>query len=165
MSFWSLNPKVFYWKCLRCGECCRHLTSKRFGMPLLPEEAWRLQHLAKRLGVTVNIKPLASDGFRVTLYQMADEVCPFLSGNRCMIYEQRPIACRAYPLRASGVARCEAVERMRRMYFGKNVPINFPPWLKYWGKVYSRTIFPRLQSALMLCDLNGRWRLKRGNLI
>lgn len=76
--------------CTTCGHCCRTLQivvdnddmarlAKRFGLPL-PQFQRRY----------VRRQP---DGERV----FASTPCPFLKGNVCTVYEDRPRACRDFP--------------------------------------------------------------------
>lgn len=82
--------------CLACGGCCRTLS--------ITLDASDIARLARRLGVSV---PAFSrryvrdaDGER----SFAARPCPFLDGNACTVYEDRPQACRDFPyLHAPGV--------------------------------------------------------------
>lgn len=108
-----------------CSQCCierEYYPSKKFGkigVLILPEEKERIHALAKAQNLDVTILPrigisYESDGpSEVIAYQMMGteengNTCPFLdmeSGKKsphggfpCKIYENRPLACRAYPL-------------------------------------------------------------------
>ena len=109
-----------------CSQCCierQYYPSKKFGkigVLILPEERPKIQSLANLLGIKISILPRIGvsdkdDPTTITTlaYQLmgvcADgNTCPFLdikSGNKsphmgypCMIYADRPLACRAYPL-------------------------------------------------------------------
>ncbi|MFQ5920464.1 MAG: YkgJ family cysteine cluster protein [Nitrososphaerales archaeon] len=96
----------------------------KIGVLILPSEKERIEELAKSLGKTITILPRIGLGSeyrdgqkagpkRVIAYQLMGvrkdgDLCPFLDvdgdersphgGYRCMIYEDRPLACRAYPL-------------------------------------------------------------------
>jgi uncharacterized protein len=82
--------------CRTCGACCRDNA-----IPLDDSEVARL---ASRLGVSV-------DAFR--RQYLADDPedgpiidarpCPFLAGNCCSVYEDRPEACRGYPYVGGGI--------------------------------------------------------------
>lgn len=97
---------------------------------ILPEEKRRIEDLANRHKVTVSIIPRIgvsdsqSDGpAQIMAYQMMGRepngnTCPFLdtkSANRaehggymCKIYQERPLACAAYPLIETIPARLDA---------------------------------------------------------
>ena len=96
-----------------CSDCCIYreyypsLEYGKIGVLILPEEKSRIP----RLGIGKNRK---GDGpKRIVAYQMMGKnvdgnLCPFLEmdnpqksphgGFRCKIYENRPLACRAYPI-------------------------------------------------------------------
>jgi Fe-S-cluster containining protein len=106
-----------------CSDCCvfrEYYPSSKFGkigVFLLPEELSNLQDQALSKGIAVKIVPRIAVGKispeRIVAFQMMGknedgDLCPFLdveSGQRsphggfaCKIYENRPLACRAYPL-------------------------------------------------------------------
>ena len=93
----------------------------KIGVLLLPEEKRTIEQTAKKMKVKVTILPrigvgTSDDGSRpksVLIYQLMGmdkegNVCPFLDregperlphgGARCNIYDNRPLACKAYPL-------------------------------------------------------------------
>lgn len=100
-------------------DCCRNLN-----LALTPYDILRLK---KSLGLTSSdfldqfaiIKPNEQNGFpAVLLKMMADEgqPCPFVTPTGCRIYDDRPGACRIYPLgRAS--SRTKGQEGAREFYF------------------------------------------------
>lgn len=106
-----------------CSDCCEnreYYPSKQFGkigVLLLPGEVPGIEKLGKENGIDVKILPRIAAGNdspeKIVAYQMMGkkddgDLCPFLdteSGARsphgglaCRIYENRPLACRAYPL-------------------------------------------------------------------
>ena len=114
-------------KCIEdCSQCCverEYYPSKEFGkigVLILPEEKERIEKLAKSNGLKINILPRIgtsedrnSGPTKVLAYQLMGSekngnTCPFLdtnSGNKsphggfpCKIYNERPLACMAYPL-------------------------------------------------------------------
>ncbi|MEM4389538.1 MAG: YkgJ family cysteine cluster protein [Candidatus Micrarchaeia archaeon] len=116
--------------CDCCAKCCMHLRQPagsgapqqgpayflaepgERGPTLFEWEKERLEAKAAELGLPVQILPLqvlfdaSVEGGRVVvaLWHLAMEACPFLSGKLCGIYEDRPLACRAFPLFGSRVA-------------------------------------------------------------
>jgi len=144
---------VAMWRCIQCGECCRHLVGQKFGMAITPREKQRLEILARRRGVNIHILPLTWAG-KVTLYQFADKVCPFLDrNNRCTIYPYRPLVCRMYPVHPYGVSDCTMLDRLQRRGF----QIVFPPDVEAAGKKYAATIIPLIRSAVKRYSLNRGW--------
>lgn len=76
--------------CTECGHCCRVLQ--------IVVDDFDISRLAKRLGkpaaaVKKRYTKRAEDGETV----FASSPCPFLVGNVCSVYEDRPQACRDYP--------------------------------------------------------------------
>jgi Fe-S-cluster containining protein len=76
-------------ECMTCANCC-----KRLWPPVSREDVARL---ARRLG-------LAEAAFRERYVRwfegeecIAGGPCPFLDGNLCTVYADRPDACRRYP--------------------------------------------------------------------
>ena len=103
-------------RCLRCGKCC----TMGIGIALLPREYRLLKKIAPiKLGIPKSkFKELtyAKNGDRFIKYP-----CPFYGDNSCIIYNDRPIACRTYPLsilKNRGIFisnKCESI----RKYFGE----------------------------------------------
>ncbi|RLC79213.1 MAG: hypothetical protein DRI61_08395 [Chloroflexi bacterium] len=154
MNVLSLKRMVALWSCKRCGECCRHLVGRKFGMALLPEEKQRLEVLAQRRGVNLDLAPLTWNGYAVTLYQFTKPVCPFLDKHgRCSIYRWRPLACRMYPLHPYGVSDCVALTQLQRRGF----MVQFPPQLKQAAVKYMQLVVPRIKGCVKRYNLNHGW--------
>lgn len=91
-------------QCLQCGECCQKLIStskvhKQLGLSLLPEE---ISIFPMEL-----VFPCLSIGRRgqaktIILFQLGVMRCPFLTGNGCRIYDNRPLACQTFPIQIKG---------------------------------------------------------------
>jgi len=52
----------------------------------------------------INIKPCLAIGkslthgsFKILTYQLTENMCPHFQENSCTIYQERPLACKAYP--------------------------------------------------------------------
>jgi len=157
MKFTVTRSMPAMWKCIQCGECCKHLVGRRFGMAITPAEKTRLETLARRRGITVNFQPLTWNGYKVTLYQFATSICPFLdkNTNRCRIYEWRPLACKAYPLHPLGVSDCTALDQLQRRGFR----VTFPPHLYVAAKKYLVSVMPLIRGAVKRYNLNRGWEL------
>jgi uncharacterized protein len=100
-------------------ECCRDLR-----LALTPYDILRIKN---RLGLTsmgfldqyTTIKPGQHNGFPAVLLKMEEDerrTCPFVTRAGCHIYEDRPGACRIYPIgRAS--SRTKGQEKAREFHF------------------------------------------------
>ncbi|MGH9921377.1 MAG: YkgJ family cysteine cluster protein [Nitrososphaerales archaeon] len=113
--------------CSDCCIYREYYPEKRYGkvgVLLMPPEKERVEQLARNLGLKITILPrigvgsMYSDGRkvgpkRIIAYQLMGvnddgNLCPFLDvngkersphgGYKCKIYEERPLACRAYPV-------------------------------------------------------------------
>jgi len=112
-----------------CSDCCIYreyypsVEYGRIGVLLLPDEKAAVEKLAEEMEIKVKIIPRLAVGKefpeKVIAYQMmgknADgDLCPFLDveggersphgGFNCRIYQERPLACRAYPVIDAGKA-------------------------------------------------------------
>jgi Fe-S-cluster containining protein len=113
-------------KCITdCSQCCierEYYPTKKFGkigVLILPEEKEEMESLAKSNNLKVEIIPrigISNDRVKpskIIAYQLMGKekngnTCPFLDtetekrsphgGFICKIYNQRPLACRTYPL-------------------------------------------------------------------
>ena len=86
-------------KCLKCGDCCKSLRSTKIkGLLIQPHELdlFPREHVELCLGKG---KSPNHSQFVIWAFQLIDDTCPHLKENRCMIYDNRPIFCRAYPFR------------------------------------------------------------------
>jgi hypothetical protein len=109
-----------------CSQCCierQYYPTKKFGkvgVLILPEEKERIEYLAKKYRLDVTILPRIGMSYQrqdapeqIIAYQMMGRetdgnTCPFLDtesdkrsphdGFVCRIYNDRPLACKAYPL-------------------------------------------------------------------
>lgn len=132
------------------------MATGRNGATVTDAEKRRLEILASRRAISTHFMPLASNGFRVTLWQFADEVCPFLDkkSKRCSVYEWRPAVCRAFPLMPYGVGECESLKRDVRVN-----RVVWPPLQLAAGTKYLTEVIPLLKSALKVYDFNlCKWK-------
>ena len=109
-----------------CSQCCierEYFPSKRFGkvgVLILPEEKQKIEKLAKKLDTKISILPRigysnedSEKPKKILAYQLMGKesngnTCPFLDtesnkrsphgGFLCKIYQNRPLACKAYPV-------------------------------------------------------------------
>ena len=118
---------VMEFNCVQdCSQCCiqrEYYPTKQFGkigVLILPEEKERIETLADKLGIKIIILPrigvsknMDDSPTRIIAYQLMGKesngnTCPFLDteskkrtehgGMLCKIYDERPLACSAYPL-------------------------------------------------------------------
>lgn len=102
------------WPCRKgCDDCCRHLAAA----PRVTREEWRL--VADAIGA---LSPDAADTVRQCIRDSAGAtrpvICPLLdrSSGTCLVYEARPVACRAYGFYAErrDVVGCSRIEWVAR---------------------------------------------------
>lgn len=126
--------------CNGCGHCCRNLSDGApvtwpdgfdalapFGLYMLPAKGglsvWSGERRAmlkeaKRRGLDLAFRPALAAvdderGLVVFAWEAEAESCPFVDdANRCTIYDLRPTACRAFPLRfrANGWTAAESCD-------------------------------------------------------
>jgi uncharacterized protein len=98
------------WPCRKgCDDCCRQLAS----VPLVTQEEWRL--IATALdSLPVETAELVWQRIRDSARLSRPLVCPLLdtSSGTCLVYEARPIACRAYGfyVERQNVLGCSRIE-------------------------------------------------------
>ena len=66
------------------------------------EEMEKLKSLAKKLNINVVIKPNKvifgkKKGAIIYDWYLNHKVCPFYKDHACVVYEDRPVACRKFP--------------------------------------------------------------------
>jgi uncharacterized protein len=121
--FEYLENNTFSFAChpgLSCfTECCRDLR-----LVLTPYDIIRIK---KRLGLSsdelldqyTTIKPGEHNGFPAVLLKMQENdrrTCPFVTPSGCRIYEDRPGACRIYPI-GRGSSRTQGHDKIREFHF------------------------------------------------
>ena len=100
------------WPCRKgCDECCRRLAS----VPRVSHQEWRL--IAAALdALPSGVAELARCRIQASASQSRPVVCPLLDSNSgtCLVYEARPVACRAYGFYAErqSVLGCTRIEAM-----------------------------------------------------
>jgi Fe-S-cluster containining protein len=92
----------------KCGVCCNSRDDASFGMVVLDFEAKTLRKKSKELNIDFKLEPSVSFSDKksqkelVVSYKFEYETCPFYQ-NKCLIYEDRPLLCRAFPLITAGI--------------------------------------------------------------
>ncbi len=89
----ALSPKVYSFECTKCGKCCMGTV-----MDLLPIEALRIASLAKKHKKKLTMVNFTFDT-GVPMVRVLCNPCPFYEGGKCIIYNDRPSICKAYPIR------------------------------------------------------------------
>lgn len=94
--------------CQNCGVCCKSRDDASFGMVVLDFEAKTLRKKAKELNIDLKLEPSVSFSDKksqkelVVSYKFQYDTCPFYN-NKCLIYEDRPLLCRAFPIITAGI--------------------------------------------------------------
>ncbi len=83
--------------CRACANCCRVATAKLTGRDI--ERLSRATRLSPQRFLAEYATASAEEGW---VLRRTDAGCVFLNGNDCLIYEDRPAACRAFPHLTSG---------------------------------------------------------------
>jgi Fe-S-cluster containining protein len=92
-------------ECKKCGHCCRFLQTGG-NVNCLPVWEWELEKLrglAEQKNIILNLKPVdlvldKRSGLTFCIHYWLDAPCPFLIDNKCSIYEDRPLICKAFPM-------------------------------------------------------------------
>jgi len=90
--------KFEIFKCQSCGFCCRRFIC------LYPSELQKARLYAQNFGIKIKFKPyrkffdLKNQKIIVLIYLINHNPCPFLLDNKCLIYHDRFIVCRKYPI-------------------------------------------------------------------
>lgn len=90
-------------ECKGCGACCKDFGSGKC-LPIFEWEKEILEQEAKKLGISLNIKPTVflldkkSGKAFAYKYGMFNMPCPFLINNKCSIYLKRPLICQKFPI-------------------------------------------------------------------
>lgn len=149
---------IVQWRCIECGECCRHTVGKRFGSALSPREVQMMGQYARVHKINFEPKPLIPGVVGCKLYQMTQEVCPFLDTTpqkrRCRIYPFRPLACKMFPLHPNGLMRCTFLDEATR----RGNKIVFPEFLKQAAMRYAISVQPLMREANMVYSLDFGWK-------
>ena len=91
-----LDPDILKeFRCSGCGECCRW-----GGSVLLTDED--IRKMADFMGISesefISVHTrLAPSRKQLALLDQADGSCAFLDGDRCSVYEARPVQCKSFP--------------------------------------------------------------------
>ena len=86
--------------CQGCAKCCKTLIGRNgtAGLLLLPEEIHLFPDNLIQPCQAIGTYP-GDKKFYLINFQYIENVCLHLEENKCLIYDIRPLACHAYPLR------------------------------------------------------------------
>jgi Fe-S-cluster containining protein len=95
-----MNKVIRDFECAMCGRCCAH-------QDLVGLSAYELYGLASYMKMEPAaffdkycvLTATSLDPGRRLYVRTEDGACPFLKDDRCVVYEARPYACEAYPMR------------------------------------------------------------------
>lgn len=135
-----------------CSQCCEireYYPTKRYGkvgVLILPEEKNQIESLAKKNRIVISILPRIGISYEksngpkeILAYQMMGiekngNTCPFLDtktkarsphgGFPCKIYENRPLACKAYPVIESSPIELDSKCKFCKNYGSTNQNLN-----------------------------------------
>ncbi len=85
-----VRPVIYDFKCLRCGWCCTKMEAVVVKPPMVQFMA---QHLDMSLEEFKDTYTFTRDD-----NTLVRQPCPFYDGKGCKIYENRPQACRDFPI-------------------------------------------------------------------
>jgi Fe-S-cluster containining protein len=120
-------------KCTGCAECCKNLVTLQWsGLSLFPWEKHLFPSKKVHPHLAYGASPDSKD-FRIFLYKYMEQSCEKLEGNKCTIYDNRPLVCRSYPFRYVQMSRgrvfyelapeCPGVKEVNEEY---NVKRHYP---------------------------------------
>jgi Fe-S-cluster containining protein len=114
--------------CTKCANCCITLGkgegSANSGLPLFSWEYRRLSRFASENGIKADFAAdiIVGETKLVAGWILKGPLCPFLREKECIIYEQRPIRCRAYPVEVRNIGG--------KVRFGSNICPSIPALYK-----------------------------------
>ena len=92
-------------KCSKCGECCTNL------LPISQNELNKIQEYV----IKNKIKPQAH-----LLVMQNRWTCPYYDGNKCLIYEVRPLICKEfYCYKKPSIEMAEKFKKDKKKYVNK----------------------------------------------
>lgn len=116
-------------ECVGFGDCCRNFRSKTpeeraakfasadvlilvpetedIGLPIFDWEAEEIKKLSAETKKYASLRPLwivisHKKESVVVSWHLDHDTCPFLNDNKCMVYTNRPLVCRSFPVTDSG---------------------------------------------------------------
>ena len=90
-------PRDILWGCIHCATCCGDVPGHERQILLLPSEAYCISR-EMNLDVQDFAESWAESEFYTLKMRKNNGRCVFLCGNRCAIYEIRPLVCHFYPV-------------------------------------------------------------------
>lgn len=118
-------------KCVHCGQCCKNIRGPQMGqthgLMILPEEVDLFPSGLVRPMIRYTHNSQNSPG-KVWMYQVDAEICPHYDEKEgCLIYDDRPVVCAAYPFELSASklvihGACPETMRLRKAGIKIEVP-------------------------------------------
>jgi len=92
-------PAAMRFKCIKCGICCGDTREKVRRILLMKSEAAHIAAETSQPIAAFAVKIQNKTPYRYEMKKTAKEgKCIFLKNDRCIIYSQRPLICRFYPI-------------------------------------------------------------------
>ncbi|HPD81957.1 MAG TPA: YkgJ family cysteine cluster protein [Candidatus Pacearchaeota archaeon] len=90
-------------QCRKCGDCCRFFGETDNWLPLFEWEKDKMKELAEQKKISFEAKPIElifdkKSNLAFFINYGLKGPCPFLINNKCSIYEDRPLICKAFPM-------------------------------------------------------------------
>ena len=106
MVIMPASPGEVPFTCLRCGHCCNRILITQdgvhMGLCLFPGEKKLFKKFPNATLPYIALRKPGHDRRQVVCYQLIQSPCPLYDAvtQTCMVYENRPTACKAYPFSA-----------------------------------------------------------------
>lgn len=129
-------------RCISCGECCRHVQQS---VPLESLDVFRLTKLLKAADKNIDCMDdfleryaemalIGESGYFMFMLRVTgpDDACIFLQDNRCMVHKAKPRTCRIYPFVAGPDERggFEYLVSKEKTHHFKGPAVNAKSWMK-----------------------------------
>lgn len=129
-------------KCTGCAECCRHVKET---VPLDSQDVFYLTKHLRNMGIDICCtdqfihqfaEPALIDDCGYFVYFLKsvgeDDSCIFLNGNRCVVHDAKPRACRLYPfmIEPNSSGECRYLYSREREHHFHGPIVDTRSWMK-----------------------------------